>query len=138
MLPVSDTRHYLYWCCGPGDLVLAVPLLEICTSKPHLNKLACQAEHKSQKCGSCNTGLRGTTVHSLTNECPHGRNITTATGQDVQQLIHDHATKGKAYVVHLPLWFLAGDTPHGLAQCDFAPFVELDNVARELVDRGIG
>ncbi len=64
-------------------------------------------------------------MHSLTNECPHGRDIATATGKDVQRLIASQATKGKAYVAHLPLWFPAGDTPQGLTQCEFAPFTEL-------------
>jgi hypothetical protein len=48
-----------------------------------------------------------------------------AMGKEIQCLIGAHATRGKAYVAHLPLWFPAGDTPHDLSQCEFAPFTEL-------------
>jgi hypothetical protein len=87
--------------------------------------LARQAEHKDQTCGLCDRGLRETAAHSLTDVCPHGKDIATATGQDVQHLIGAYAKKGKDYVPHLPLWFPAGDTTNGLFPGNFAPFTEL-------------
>jgi hypothetical protein len=73
----------------------------------------------------CDGGHRETTTHSLTDKCPHGRDIAMATSQEVQRLISVHARKGKEHVVHLPLWFPAGNTASGLLSCHFAPFTEL-------------
>ncbi len=127
MLPVKNTKHHYYWHRGPGGLpVAADPPAEVRTCEPRLNKwLARQIEYKSQLCDLCDTGCRETATHALTDECPHGRSIATATGADIQGMIQASATKGGEYVTHLPLWFPAGDTPHGVYPCVYGPFDEL-------------
>jgi hypothetical protein len=50
---------------------------------------------KDKPDGLVKKGWKETRAHFLTNECHHGRDITTATGSDIQHMSKAHAPKEK-------------------------------------------
>jgi ribonuclease HI len=127
MLPVKNTRHHLYWRRSGDGAAVAMPPPEAARGEEaRLNKwIARQHQYQSQICELCAAGARETTEHALTDECSHGRHVSSDTAADVLQLIQAQATKGVEHVDHIPLWFPAGVTPNGLSPCEYAPFTEL-------------
>lgn len=106
------------WQCPPPEAARG--------EEARLNKwIARQHQYQLQICELCVAGARETTEHALTDECSHGRQVSSDTAADVLQLIQAQATKGVEHVDHIPLWFPAGVTPNGLSPCEYAPFTEL-------------
>jgi hypothetical protein len=127
MLPVKNTRHHLYWRKNGENAPVAITPPDVVRGEEtRLNKwIARQRQYQSQICGLCAAGARETTEHALTDECSHGRHVSSETAADVLRLIKTHATRGGEHVEHIPLWFPTGDTPNGLNPCEYAPFTEL-------------
>ncbi len=128
MLPVKDTRHHFYWRWGVGPQPVAIsPPAEVCVHESRLHTwVVRQTAYQTQECDLCGAGRKEMALHfTLTDKCPHGIEISSATGKDVLSMISAHATKGAEQVAHLPLWFLVGDTPNGLFPCTYKPFTEL-------------